>query len=998
MFIVDYAKRAYRKLRHFRFTFIVVHYMIIIGSALFGTFLFYPVKTTKYIDALFQCACAATQAGLNTVDLNSLKLWQQMVLYCISMWTNPIVIHSGVVFMRLHWFEKSFKDIKNQSKLQSKLRRTATTLARQDTLENGLFQRPPLRHQNPGVTGLPGSSGDDTSHDHSNLNNLNNHNNHHSDSSDETPNDNPNLNKEITFGNLPHPKRTHSVEPEDMYRSINLLSSEHPEGQSDSDDDGPALVIRGPRDRPARDDDEEDSPEIERAPRAISFSTQEHPRAQVSALEQFKEEMRESQRQLDAEHAVDEGDSSDATQPTSKPTSIKREDMYYRHSPDSDSSEGDSSVKKVRSNVTVHRPSPDDDDFAGTRPISRRAFTLDGDHNSNDEKHQHQGGPFASFKRTLTFDRFLSNRRRNSDGASSSGATSNNDINKTMSSNYLSWSPTVGRNSAFVDLTEEQKEELGGIEYRALKVLSKVLVAYFVGFHLMCAIMLLPWAIYMPKYRDYVYSCGVTPTWWAFFTAQSTFNDVGFTLTPDSMGSYQEAIYVLLTMSFFIVIGNTGFPVLLRFIIWIMFKFSPRDSSLKESTGFLLDHPRRCFTMLFPSTATWWLFATLVILNSVDLVFFIILDFNAPAVTEMKPGYRVVSGLFQAFSTRTAGFTSVSIAELHPSIQVSYMIMMYIAILPIAISIRRTNVYEEQSLGIYGGGEDESEYERAPTADEEAENEANDPEHLYEGKKKKHPSYVTAHLRAQLGYDLWYIFLGLFIICICEGTKIKDVTDLGFTGFTVLFEVVSAYGTVGMSMGYDDVNTSLSGKFTTISKLIIIAMMIRGRHRGLPYSVDRAIILPSDEMHRKDDAVTRSHLRRGRTMSANSNELTETMGLPFPMRSHTMMSSAPGTAGTSGGHESYPLRGSSHSRQASNVSDIGPRDLYPTVPSSPMPSVDSAYLKRMEKQEQEEREQNKLKKELSNNEKKLHKDEQGIEMDSYFPELKGPGGLDLADD
>ena len=29
---------------------------------------------------------------------------------------------------------------------------------------------------------------------------------------------------------------------------------------------------------------------------------------------------------------------------------------------------------------------------------------------------------------------------------------------------YLSWEPTIGRNSAFPDLTEEQREELGGIE------------------------------------------------------------------------------------------------------------------------------------------------------------------------------------------------------------------------------------------------------------------------------------------------------------------------------------------------------------------------------------------------------------------------------------------------------------------------------------------------------------------------------------------------------
>ena len=41
---------------------------------------------------------------------------------------------------------------------------------------------------------------------------------------------------------------------------------------------------------------------------------------------------------------------------------------------------------------------------------------------------------------------------------------------------YLSWQPTVGRNSAFVDLTEEQREELGGIEYRSLKTLAVILV------------------------------------------------------------------------------------------------------------------------------------------------------------------------------------------------------------------------------------------------------------------------------------------------------------------------------------------------------------------------------------------------------------------------------------------------------------------------------------------------------------------------------------------
>ena len=46
---------------------------------------------------------------------------------------------------------------------------------------------------------------------------------------------------------------------------------------------------------------------------------------------------------------------------------------------------------------------------------------------------------------------------------------------------YLSWQPTIGRNSAFIDLTEEQREELGGIEYRSLKTLAVLLVCRFLA-------------------------------------------------------------------------------------------------------------------------------------------------------------------------------------------------------------------------------------------------------------------------------------------------------------------------------------------------------------------------------------------------------------------------------------------------------------------------------------------------------------------------------------
>lgn len=326
------------------------------------------------------------------------------------------------------------------------------------------------------------------------------------------------------------------------------------------------------------------------------------------------------------------------------------------------------------------------------------------------------------------------------------------------------------------------------------------------------------------------------------------FNDLGFTLTPDSMISFQTAVVPLLIGSFLIVIGNTGFPCMLRFVIWVSSFFVRHDSGIWEELRFLLDHPRRCFTLLFPSKATWWLFWILVLLNGVDTIFFIILDLNDPTVTSIGPGgYRFLNGLFQATSTRTAGFASVNLANLHPGIQVSYLIMMYISVFPIAISVRRTNVYEEKSLGIYGSAKEESEDEHQP-------------------------SYVGAHLRRQLSFDLWYIFLGLFIIAVAEGSKIQDTNQYAFTMFAVLFEIVSAYGTVGLSLGYPNVDTSFSAQFSIVSKLVIIAMQIRGRHRGLPYELDRAILLPSESLHRKEDEDANKRNAQRRNSSATNIE------------------------------------------------------------------------------------------------------------------------------
>ncbi|CAK9436979.1 uncharacterized protein LODBEIA_P14660 [Lodderomyces beijingensis] len=936
--------------------FRAVHYFYIITCAIVGSILVYPVKTARYIDVLFFTSGASTQAGLNTVDLVDLSLYQQITLYLLAWLTTPIFIHGSLLFVRLYYFERHFDNIKERSKLDFKMRRTAT-LARQRTgasmnsteMNTANNEALGIYHKEKGSE-TPQSSTSTGRHAGSVNNNINNNVEHYSEPSDDEKMylepEHPEENKShgIQFAALPHPRRRKSVDPEDMMRSINMLQEEQKTknnkrnsisfinvsspsksransshkrhlsdvgtnasprtGANHDDDDDDVLVIKPPT-------------EIENSGSLNPIFTKKHP----EHLLQFKEPLRKknwlqgggggrtggvrakrhyrpwtsklkksfsnrkfSSTSTEAEDDDEDENDDDDEEEDDDDESIDSEHLSHRddlHS--THHSEGDDDGDDDDDDVDDDDDDDEDDDGDDEDDDNEHAV-VDNEEDANDEEGESKLPHVTSAPKSSNDIHFVEpsrNREKQKQNAArkrqnkkikkkpfdlrriktpslhafhshQEGSirnaptndleTTSSSLSRTMSGNYLSWTPTVGRNSTFIKMTEEQKEELGGIEYRAVKLLIKIILIYYFGFHILPAFMFLIWVYCMPNYKNMLNEMGIVPGWWAFFTISSSFNDLGFTLTPNSMVSFNQNAFVQIVGSFLIVIGNTGFPVFLRFIIWIMFITAKPLSLYKESLGFLLDHPRRCFTLLFPSIPTWWLFFILIVLNGFDLVIFCILDLNSSMFDGIPKGYRVLNGLFQAFCTRTSGFAIMDLSQLHAATLVSYLIMMYISVLPIAISVRRTNVYEEQSLGVYAPDEGKKE------ADEKA------------------PSnYVGAHLRNQLSYDLWYIFLGLFVICIAEGKKLQQ-SDVRFSIFAVLFEIISAYGTVGLSLGYPDVNTSLSGKFNVISKLVIIAMMIRGRHRGLPYAIDRAIMLPDADMKRHDRLQENHAINRHRTL------------------------------------------------------------------------------------------------------------------------------------
>jgi Trk-type K+ transport system membrane component len=57
-------------------------------------------------------------------------------------------------------------------------------------------------------------------------------------------------------------------------------------------------------------------------------------------------------------------------------------------------------------------------------------------------------------------------------------------------------------------------------------------------------------------------------------------DNLGFTLTPDSMISFRDAIWPMIAMSFLAFAGNTLYPVFLRLLIWTISKVAPKDASI----------------------------------------------------------------------------------------------------------------------------------------------------------------------------------------------------------------------------------------------------------------------------------------------------------------------------------------------------------------------------------------------------------------------------------
>lgn len=265
----------------------------------------------------------------------------------------------------------------------------------------------------------------------------------------------------------------------------------------------------------------------------------------------------------------------------------------------------------------------------------------------------------------------------------------------------------------------------------------------------------------------YGYSPG-RAVWEGVFHAISAFNNAGFALYSDSLMGFVGDPWICLPIAAAVIIGGLGFPV-------------------------LFELRRR-----YRRPAHWSMHTKLVLWGSGILLvagtaFFTIVEWsNKATLGDLPAGQRVLASFFQSVVARTAGFNSVDIAELHPVSWMGMDILMFIGGGPagtagglkvttfaVLFFILWTEIRGGAAVNIFG--------KRLSRA--------------------VHRQAITV------------VLLALALI-VTSTMALMFLSDFGQE--RILFEVVSAFATVGMSTG-------ITAGLPPAGQLILVALMFIGR-------------------------------------------------------------------------------------------------------------------------------------------------------------------------
>ena len=266
----------------------------------------------------------------------------------------------------------------------------------------------------------------------------------------------------------------------------------------------------------------------------------------------------------------------------------------------------------------------------------------------------------------------------------------------------------------------------------------------------------------------------ITGLAYGFFHSISAFCNAGFDLMGSisgefsSLTSFYDNSFIMITVSLLIILGGLGYPVILDVLK------NKRFSKLNVHSK-----------LVIVSTA---------ILLLIGFVFILGVEYNNPdTLGNMNMKGKVLSSIFQTSTLRTAGFNSIDLGlTKEPTIFLMVMLML-IGASPASTGggIKTTTVaILFLTVKDFLCGKDEI--------------------HIFER------SISSEAIKKAI--VIFFIAIFIFIV----GTLALSITNPQFSLIECVFEVMSAYATVGLSIGG-------SPNLNTIGKFIIMILMFLGR-------------------------------------------------------------------------------------------------------------------------------------------------------------------------
>jgi Trk-type K+ transport system membrane component len=358
-------------------------------------------------------------------------------------------------------------------------------------------------------------------------------------------------------------------------------------------------------------------------------------------------------------------------------------------------------------------------------------------------------------------------------------------------------------------------------ERDALSLLLKLSIAYWVGFTSIGFFFMGFYQQFGPGKAD---MRGLSPWWTALFHTSSAFANNGLALWQDNVVPMRNHPFLLVIMGSLIVVGNTGFPVAFRVFVYLVSvvsgKLGRRGQKTHRLTQYILKYSRRISVQIYPAKQTLFLFVFIIATTSIMYVVIMASDWST--FPGMTPTQKVFNYWFQVMATRTGGFSSIDVGKLAAGTLVLFAVMMYIGVIPGAVALRSS---------------------RSPPGLEElatAEQMAHD---LGREKRRQKKQNAMFQLKRLILFDSTWLYAPWFLIAAIESKRYRAESASGnFTIFKIFFEIASAYGTVGLTMGYTGVVYSFCGVWSTLSKFITCVVMMMGRHRSFPDRIDQALV------------------------------------------------------------------------------------------------------------------------------------------------------------